>query len=162
MLSIRLSRTGKKNQPSFRIIVIDKQKDPWGKFLENLGNYNPRSKELAIKADRINYWIEQGAQPSKTLHNVLVSQGIIKDKKIGVSRISKKRQEKLNEKAKTEKAEAAEKKADEKEAPKEEAPVEEKKVEAPKEAPAEAKKEEKAEAKPEEKPAKEEEKKEDK
>lgn len=109
MLSIRLSRTGKKHKPYFRIIVLDKKKDPWGDFLENLGNYNPRTKELVINADRIKFWIEKGAQPSKTVHNILVSQEIVKDKKVGVSRISKKRKAKLAEKEKSAKKSGEEK-----------------------------------------------------
>lgn len=78
-------------------------KDPWGTFLENLGNYNPENKESTLNEERIKFWISQGAQPSKTLHNLLISKGIIEGKKVGVSKISKKRAEKLK-KAKAKKA----------------------------------------------------------
>lgn len=81
-------------------------KDPWGTFLENLGNYNPGSKECALDAERINFWLDQGAQPSKTLHNLLITKGIIDGKKVGVSKISKKRTEKM-EKARAKKAPVA-------------------------------------------------------
>ncbi|MBU1131741.1 30S ribosomal protein S16 [Patescibacteria group bacterium] len=116
MLTIRLSKIGKKNAPYFRIIVLDKRKDPWGDFLENVGNYNPRTKELNLKTDSIKNWLSKGAQPSKTVHNILVTQGIITAKKVRVSKLSKKRKEKLAEKAKTEqkKAEAAAPKPEEK------------------------------------------------
>jgi len=107
--------------PYFRIIVLDKQKDPWGKFLENLGTYNPRTKELKIDGEKVKQYISKGAQPSKTIHNILISEGIIEGKKVRVSRLSKKRQVKLTEKAK----EKAEKKAAKEEAPTEEAPKEE-------------------------------------
>ena len=132
MLAIKLSRFGKKKQTTYRIIVLEKSKDPWGDFKENLGTYNPRTKKLDIKADRIKHWISQGAQPTDTIFNILVAEGVIDGKKRRVSRISKKRQAKLDEKAKE---------AKEKEAPKEE-------VAEAKEAPVEATKEE---AKPEEK-----------
>ncbi|MDF1549736.1 MAG: 30S ribosomal protein S16 [Bacteroidales bacterium] len=72
MLAIKLSRFGKKKQPTYRIVVLEKNKDPWGDYLENLGHYNPRSKEITLNAERIKYWISQGAQPSDTIHNILV------------------------------------------------------------------------------------------
>jgi small subunit ribosomal protein S16 len=109
MLSIRLSRTGKKHLPNYRIIVVEKTKDPWGDFLEILGNYNPRTKELSIKADRVNEWLSKGAQASNTVFNILVNEGIIKDDKKRVSRLSKKRKEKLTEKEKSAKAATAKK-----------------------------------------------------
>ena len=83
MLTIRLIRTGKKNAPSFRIVVIEKTAPPkGGKFLEILGNYNPRSKEADLKKERIKYWLSQGVQTSETAHNLLVKEGIIKGPKI--------------------------------------------------------------------------------
>ena len=101
MLKIILSRTGKKKQAFFRVIVTQKQKDPWGAYLENLGNYNPRSKQLEIKADRVKYWLSQGAEPSVTIWNMLVSKGIVEGKKKGVTKISKKRTAKIAEKKKS-------------------------------------------------------------
>jgi small subunit ribosomal protein S16 len=101
MLSIRLSRTGKRKQPLYRLIVTEKSKDPWGTFLENLGTFNPRSTPVAInfKADRIKHWISKGAQPSETVWNMLVDQKIVDGEKRKKVRISRKRKEKL-EKAK--------------------------------------------------------------
>lgn len=49
MLMIRLSRTGKKKKPTYRIVIQDKIKDPWGRSLEILGNYNPHTKKLEVK-----------------------------------------------------------------------------------------------------------------
>ena len=102
MLSIRLSRTGKRKQPLYRLIVTEKTRDPWGTFLENLGTFNPRSKPPAInfKTDRIKHWISKGAQPSDTVWNMLVEQKVVEGEKRKTARISKKRKEKL-EKAKT-------------------------------------------------------------
>lgn len=99
MLSIRFSRIGKKKMPYFRIIVLDKHKDPFGAFLENLGTYNPRSKELKINADRIKYWIGKGAEASSSIHNILIEKKIIEGKKEHVSRVSKKRLAKIAAKA---------------------------------------------------------------
>ena len=82
MLRIRLLRTGKKNAPSFRIVLTEKTAPPQGRFLEVLGFYNPRSKEIGLKKERILHWLSKGAKPSDTVHNLLVSQGIIQGPKI--------------------------------------------------------------------------------
>ena len=55
-----------------------------GKYVERVGSYNPRSKERNLAEDRIKYWIGVGAKPSGTVHNMLLSAGIIKGKKINV------------------------------------------------------------------------------
>lgn len=92
MLSIRLSRTGKKKQPSYRVIVTEKSRDPWGKYLEILGVYNPRTNPRTIdfKNDRIKYWLEKGAQPSPTVHNLLVDAKIIEAEKVKATSPKKK------------------------------------------------------------------------
>jgi len=78
MLSIRFSRTGKKHQPYFRILVQEKLRDPKGKFVEIIGNYNPRTKELNIKEDRAKYWLGVGAKPSDTVHRLLAKKDLLK------------------------------------------------------------------------------------
>jgi small subunit ribosomal protein S16 len=131
MLALKLSRFGKKKQPSFRLIVLEKSKDPWGDYLEMLGHYNPRAKKAVLNAERINYWMSKGAKATDSVHNLLVTNGILKDKKCAITKISKTRKAKLEketgekaaaEKAKQEKAEAAkialEKEKQEKEAAK--------------------------------------------
>ena len=76
---------GKRNQPFFRIVLIDKKAPPQGgRPLESLGFYNPLTKEKNIKKDRILYWISKGAQPSDTIHNLLIKEGILKAKKIAL------------------------------------------------------------------------------
>lgn len=96
MLSIRLSRTGKKHQPSYRLIVIDKRRDPWGNYLENLGTYNPMSKpkQINFKAERVKYWIGVGAKPSVTVWNLLVDQKLVQGAKIKATTGYKKAEEK--------------------------------------------------------------------
>lgn len=105
MLAIKLSRIGKKKQPSYRLIVVEKHKDPWGDYLERVGIYNPRTKPKTIEfdAERIKYWIGKGAQPTATVHNLLVDAKIIEGEKINTITISKKRR------AKKEGADAAKK-----------------------------------------------------
>ncbi len=71
--------------PSYRIIVVEHTEGPkTGNIVEKVGTYNPRSKERAINADRVKYWMSVGAQPSDTVHNMLVSLGILNAKKINV------------------------------------------------------------------------------
>lgn len=142
MLTIRLTRKGKKNQPFFRIVVVDKKNSSkGGRAVEDLGYKNPLTKKISINKERVLYWIKNGAQPSATIHNLLVSEKIIESKKIHVSKLGKK---KLAEIAKA-KADAEAKTA----AP---VPVEpEKPVEAPKE-PSSAKATEGQEELPAEKP----------
>lgn len=141
MLVIRFLRTGKKNQPFFRIVVTDKKNPPrGGRFLEVVGFFNPLTKEKNLKTERIKHWLSVGAQASDTVHNLLVAEKIIEEKKIDVHKKPKKKEKKLEEKP-------AEKLKEEK--PKEEKKAEEKPTEA-KEAPKEEVK------KQEEKPKKEE------
>jgi small subunit ribosomal protein S16 len=101
MLSIRLSRVGKKKAPVYRIVVMPKHSDPWAKSTEILGHYNPRKNpsELVVQKDRVEYWLNKGAQASDTVWNLLVDEKIIEGKKRTATHISKKRSEKLKEKA---------------------------------------------------------------
>ncbi len=94
MLVIRFLRRGKKNQPFFRIVVTDKRNPPQGgRFLEILGFYNPLTKEKKVKTERVKYWLSVGAQPSDTVYNLLISEGVIKGKKLPVHSKAKKGKE---------------------------------------------------------------------
>lgn len=85
MLKIRLQRTGRINDPSYRVVVLEHtQSTKSGSIVEQVGTYSPKSKVKNLKADRIKYWISVGAQASGTVHNMLVSAGIVKGKKINV------------------------------------------------------------------------------
>ncbi len=91
MLVIRLFRVGKKNQPSFKIVVTDKRKSSTkGRFVEEVGFSNPLTKEKVLKGERIKYWLSVGAKPSPTVFNLLISEKIIEGKKIAVHKKSKK------------------------------------------------------------------------
>jgi len=129
MLTIRLTRKGKKNQPFFRVVVIDKRtSSTGGRAVEDLGYVDPLKKRKSLNKERIKYWISKGAKTSETIHNLLVSEKIIEAEKIHVSRLSKKAREAAKLAAETA---AAEKIAAEKAA--EPAVQEEKPAEAPKE-----------------------------
>lgn len=85
MLTIRLTRVGKKKDGSFRVIVVEsKRKVQPGNYLEMVGSYDPRVDRVDLKADRIKHWMSMGATVSDTVHNLLVSQKIIDAKKINV------------------------------------------------------------------------------
>ena len=85
MLTIRLTRVGKKKDGSFRDIVVEsKRKVQPGNYLEMVGSYDPRVDTVSLKADRIKHWMSMGATVSDTVHNLLVSQKIIEGKKINV------------------------------------------------------------------------------
>jgi small subunit ribosomal protein S16 len=74
MLTLRLQRAGKKNKPEFRIVLAEKTAAVNKKFVEILGNYNPRTKEFIVKDEaRLKYWVEQHVEISPTLNNLLVT-----------------------------------------------------------------------------------------
>ena len=73
MLRIRLSRRGKKGDPNYRVVVAEKKNARDGRFVEIVGYYNPAMKpvRLHLKLDRIDHWVEQGAQPSNTVRSLI-------------------------------------------------------------------------------------------
>jgi len=79
MVRIRLRRTGAKKQPSYRVVVADQRSPRDGRFIENIGHYNPRTEPstVVIKEDRALYWLRQGAQPSDAVRRMLVSTGVM-------------------------------------------------------------------------------------
>lgn len=85
MLAIRLQRVGRKNDPSFRVIVADsKLKPKTGNVLEVLGSYNARMGKPVINTERAKYWMSVGAKASGTVHNILVDMKTVTGKKINV------------------------------------------------------------------------------
>ena len=79
-----MQRIGRKHEPAFRLVLTDsKNSTKSGKFNEILGNYDARRGEKAeLKAERITYWMSQGAKASDTVHNLLIDKKIITGKKI--------------------------------------------------------------------------------
>ena len=132
MLVIRLQRIGRKNMPIYRIIVQEKDWAPSSKSIEIVGQYNPHTEPATIKLEKekIEKWLKNGAQPSATVHNMLVNAGIINAPKM--KSVQSKLKEKGKEEADTAKPDikSEEKKEETKpEVKPEEKPAEEKKEE---------------------------------
>ena len=142
MLAIRFARVGRKKQPLYRIVVSEKTKDMYGNHLEILGTYNPNTKEVSLKEDRIKHWLDNGAQASASVFNLFIKEKIVEgkpQKSVSISDKRKAKKEKSAEEAKEEKAEGGD----------------EKKEDAPAKAATEEAKPEATEEKAEEKPAEE-------
>ncbi len=90
MLTIRLQRTGKKNQADFRIVLAEKEMPVNKKFVEILGSYNPRRKAFQVKEERLKYWLGQRIELSETVHNLLVDKKFVEGKKVKAFSIPKK------------------------------------------------------------------------
>ena len=73
MLSIRMTRVGKKKKPYFRVVLSEARSGLLGDIVENLGTYNPRSKpaEVNINKERIEHWLKHGARPSSSVRTLL-------------------------------------------------------------------------------------------
>jgi small subunit ribosomal protein S16 len=73
LLAIRLMRMGAKKKPSYRIVVKEKLSKRDGAYIESIGTYNPIGKEAEVRidAERAQYWIEKGAQPTETVHQLI-------------------------------------------------------------------------------------------
>ena len=98
MLTLRLQRLGKAKQPTYRLIISEKKHDTQYGALEILGNFNPRDKKFILKADRVKYWLEKGAQASNTVYNLLLKEGVVTGKKRKSVALSKSRKEKMAKK----------------------------------------------------------------
>ena len=90
MLKIRLKRTGRRGQPHYRIVVMESSKPRDGKTIEEIGYYNPRLKPTVFDVDkeRAEYWLSKGAQPSDTVAQYFVKEGILKELKRGSTKPS--------------------------------------------------------------------------
>ena len=97
MVTIRLSRVGKTKHASYRVVVMDKARDPWAKHLEVVAAFDPHATQplFNVKADRIKYWLDHGAQPSTTMHNLLITAGLMTGKKVRSINLSNKRRAKM-------------------------------------------------------------------
>jgi len=77
-VKIRLARHGAKKRPFYRIVVADNESPRDGRFLENVGTYNPLRDpvEVTLKTDRVQYWLQQGAIPTDTVRSILKKKGV--------------------------------------------------------------------------------------
>jgi small subunit ribosomal protein S16 len=85
MLKMRLQRIGRKNDPSYRVVVTDSRNGPrTGNHVDLLGSYNPKMGKFQIDGEKAKHWISKGVQVSDTIHNFLVTQKVIEGKKKNV------------------------------------------------------------------------------
>jgi small subunit ribosomal protein S16 len=104
MLMIRFQRIGRKNDPAFRIAVLEKTSGPKaGTYVDLVGSYNPKTKATNVQSDKIKDWVSKGAQISPSVMNLLIKEGVYEGKKF--ASVSKKNLEK--NKAKNEEVAAA-------------------------------------------------------
>lgn len=71
MLAIKLRRIGKKHQAAYRIVVAEKRSKLQGRYVEDLGWFNPHTDAISVNRERADYWIKNGAQPTERVRNLL-------------------------------------------------------------------------------------------
>jgi small subunit ribosomal protein S16 len=101
MLKLRLQRRGKKNYATYRVVVADQRAPIKGKFVADVGFYNPHTNEFKVDAEKITEWLSKGTQASSTVHNLLIDNKIIKGEKVTSWRPKVKESEEEESKDKT-------------------------------------------------------------
>ena len=78
-MSVKIRRTGAKKAPTYRVIVADSRSPRDGRFIEEIGHYNPRTEpvEIVINEERAKVWLKNGAQPTETVKALLKKSGIV-------------------------------------------------------------------------------------
>jgi len=76
-VKMRLTRTGAKKAPTYRVIVADSRSPRDGRFIDELGHFNPRTDEVVIDADKAKTWLKNGAQPTDTVRALLKKTNVI-------------------------------------------------------------------------------------
>lgn len=89
MLAIKFRRIGKKKQASFRVVVTEKRSKLNGYYLEDLGWFNPHSDGFQVNKEAAKNWLQKGAQPTDSVHNLLVKAGVIEGAKRPVHKKAK-------------------------------------------------------------------------
>ena len=85
MLKMRLQRIGRKNSPSYRVVVTDSRNAvSRGRNVDQIGSYDPKLGRVVIDKDKATHWLGHGVQPSDTVYNMLVAQGIVEGRKKNV------------------------------------------------------------------------------
>ncbi|MGB9598567.1 MAG: 30S ribosomal protein S16 [Minisyncoccales bacterium] len=98
MLKIRFLRQGRKNQPFFKIVVVEKRRAAkTGRFVEKLGTFDPKTKSLTLEKERIKYFLLRGAQVSPRVFNILIQEKILEEKKIPLGRKKREKEVKKEE-----------------------------------------------------------------
>ncbi|MEK7149595.1 MAG: 30S ribosomal protein S16 [Patescibacteria group bacterium] len=81
MLAIKLRQIGKKHQKTFRIVVAEKR-SKMSAVIDDLGFWNPHTNKFEIKKEKVEHWLKNGAQPTDSVHNILINAKAIEGKKI--------------------------------------------------------------------------------
>ena len=78
-VKLRLMRMGKTKQPTYRVVAADSRSPRDGRFIEIVGSYAPReaTNKVVLKAERVNRWLQEGAQPTDRVRRILVAEGLI-------------------------------------------------------------------------------------
>lgn len=85
MLKMRLQRIGRKNSPSYRVVVTDSRNAvSRGRNVDLIGSYDPKLGRIVIEKDKAKHWLSHGVQPSDTVYNMLVAQGVVEGRKKNV------------------------------------------------------------------------------
>ncbi len=142
MLTIKLAKIGKKNKRMFRVIISEKARDPYGRSLEILGSYNPYTKDLKVKSDRIKHWLSKGSSMTPSVNNLLIENKIIEGEKVKNSKPGKPNKRKQEKEKKKEEPKEEKKEELKEEIKPEESKPEENKEEKKEELKEEVKKEE--------------------
>jgi small subunit ribosomal protein S16 len=101
MLMFKLARVGKKKQPTYRLVVVERSKDPWGKVVEVIGLIAPLHDEATrIDAERVKHWISKGAQATDTVWNLFLDRKLVEGAKRKTVRMTTKRKAKLEKEKK--------------------------------------------------------------
>jgi len=123
MLAIRFRRVGKKQKPTYRIVVAEHTLPLDGKFTQDLGWYNPHTKEIKINKEEVIKWLDNGAKPSNTVARLLEKEKINHKQVVVIQSAPKKSKKKVDENEKP-KAQVAAEPTAEAETPTEETPEE--------------------------------------
>ncbi len=78
MLTIRLYPMGRKHKIQYRVVIADKKKSVSKQYIENLGFFDPRTKETKLNSERVKYWLDQNVECSDRVERILKAQGISK------------------------------------------------------------------------------------
>lgn len=82
---MRLQRIGRRNEAHFKLVVIEKSKGPTSqKYVDIVGSYNPKAGQVILDTAKVQDWIAKGVQPSDTVFNMLISEGIVEGRKKNV------------------------------------------------------------------------------
>ena len=90
MLKLRLQRRGKRNYATYRVVVAEHTAPVKGRFVADVGSYNPHTDTFAVSAEAVTDWLAKGVQPSPTVHNLLITHKVITGDKVTSWRPKKK------------------------------------------------------------------------